>query len=141
MSTRETSVSGQFYPSKASEIRGMVKEYNDILDTYLKENKSIGQLKPKAVIVPHAGYIYSGFTANLAIRLLSGNDIDNIVVIGPSHRVYLKGTSISMYDMYATPLGSLKINKTLTQICKKSLHSLLFLKRIMSIVQKCKCLL
>ena len=119
MSTRETSVSGQFYPSKASEIRGMVKEYNDILDTYLKENKSIGQLKPKAVIVPHAGYIYSGFTANLAIRLLSGNDIDNIVVIGPSHRVYLKGTSISMYDMYATPLGSLKINKTLTQILQE----------------------
>ena len=119
MSTRETSVSGQFYPSEASEIRAMVKEYNDILDRYLKENKSIGQLKPKAVIVPHAGYIYSGFTANLAIRLLSGNDIDNIVVIGPSHRVYLKGTSISMYDTYATPLGSLKINKNLTQILQE----------------------
>lgn len=118
MSTREAAVSGQFYPSKASEIRDMVKEYNEVLDTYLKENKSMGQLKPKAVIVPHAGYIYSGFTANLAIKLLTDSDIENIVVIGPSHRVYLKGTSISMYDSYATPLGSLKIDKKLTQTLK-----------------------
>ena len=120
MSTRETSVSGQFYPSEASEIREMVKEYNKVLNIYLEENKSILQLKPRAVIVPHAGYVYSGFTANLAIRLLlTDSDIDNIVVIGPSHHVYLKGTSISMYDSYATPLGSLKIDKQLTQKLKE----------------------
>ena len=118
MSTREAAVSGQFYPSEASQIREMVKEYNAVLKEYLKAHKEIEELRPKAAIVPHAGYIYSGFTANLAIRLLTESDIDNIVVIGPSHRVYLRGTSISMYDTYATPLGSLKIDKELTQILK-----------------------
>jgi len=115
MSTRETAVAGQFYPSKASEIQATLQEYNEILDIYFKTHPKVSQLKPRAVIVPHAGYVYSGFTANVALRLLSKSDIKNIVVIGPSHRTYLKGTSISMYDSYATPLGSLTINKDLSK--------------------------
>ena len=119
MSTRETSVSGKFYPSNASEIQLTLKKYNEILDTYFKTHPKVSQLKPRAVIVPHAGYVYSGFTANVALRFLSHSDIKNIVVIGPSHRVYLKGTSISMYDSYATPLGNLTIDKNLAQRLKE----------------------
>jgi len=120
MSTRETAVSGQFYPSDPHEIDTMIKEYNRILDAHVKNDPSMLDIKPKAVIVPHAGYIYSGFTANIALRVLANNNIKRIVVIGPSHRVYLKGTSISEYDDYATPLGSLSMDTALvTQLKEK----------------------
>ncbi len=119
MSTRETSVAGQFYPSNATEIRSMIQTYNTLLDAYFESNNEIQNLNPRAVIVPHAGYIYSGFTANIALRLLENSDVKRIVVIGPSHRVYLKGTSISQYDSYATPLGSLPIDKFLVDTLKE----------------------
>jgi len=119
MSTRETAVSGQFYPSNANEITATLKKYNEILDTYFTTHEDVAKLKPKAVIVPHAGYIYSGFTANVALRLLHNSGIKQIVVIGPSHRVSLKGTSVSMYDSYATPLGHLTIDKDLSHTLKE----------------------
>ena len=96
MSTRETAVAGQFYPTSANEIETTLKKYNQVLDGYLQTHKEMASLKPKAVIVPHAGYVYSGFTANVAYKLLSHSDFKHIVVIGPSHRVYLKGTSVAL---------------------------------------------
>lgn len=119
MSTRETSVAGQFYPSNPDEIQSMLEHYNQILDEHLKENDGVLQLKPRAVIVPHAGYVYSGFTANIALRLLANSDIKRVVIIGPSHRVYLKGTSISEFDTYQTPLGALLIDKPLVADLKE----------------------
>lgn len=112
MSTRETAVAGQFYPANPNEIEEMFEHYNTILDEHIKD-KDILQLKPRAVIVPHAGYVYSGFTANIALRLLGNSDSKRVVVIGPSHRVALRGTSISEYDNYATPLGTLPVDKEL----------------------------
>ncbi len=119
MSIRETAVAGQFYPANASEIEATLTKYNQILDGYFQTHKEVASLKPKAVIVPHAGYVYSGFTANVAFRLLSHSDFKHIVVIGPSHRVYLKGTSMAMYDNYATPLGALKTDSTVMQKLKE----------------------
>ena len=119
MSTRETSVAGQFYPSSPDEIHAMLEHYNRILDEHLKEDDGLFQLKPRAVIVPHAGYVYSGFTANIALRLLSNSDAKRIVIIGPSHRVYLTGTSVSEFDSYQTPLGALEIDKALVADLKE----------------------
>ena len=118
MSIRQTAVSGQFYPSDPDKIKEMVTKYNQELDRYFKKQDRLSKLTPKAVIVPHAGYIYSGFTANVALRLLRNSTIDTMVVIGPSHRVYLKGTSVSMFDSYATPLGTLTIDIKLAQQLK-----------------------
>ncbi len=119
MSTREAAVAGQFYPSSPDEIHAMLEHYNEILDTHLKEKDGVLHLKPRAVIVPHAGYVYSGFTANIALRLLSNSDIKRVVIIGPSHRVYLNGTSISEFDTYHTPLGALLIDKPLVSDLKE----------------------
>ena len=119
MSTRETSVAGQFYPSNPDEIHAMLAHYNKLLDEHLKDEDGLLHLKPRAVIVPHAGYVYSGFTANIALRLLSNSDAKRIVIIGPSHRVYLSGTSISEFDSYQTPLGALEIDKGLVTELKE----------------------
>ncbi len=112
MSTRETAVAGQFYPASAEEIEKMLDHYNQILDEHIKDENLLA-LKPRAVIVPHAGYVYSGFTANIALRLLGNSDIKRIVVIGPSHRVFVSGTSVSDYDSYRTPLGRFPVDREL----------------------------
>ena len=118
MSTRKTSVCGQFYPSSPQEIKEMFEHYNKILDEHLS-NKALFDKKPRAIIVPHAGYVYSAFTANIAFRILKNSHAKRIVVIGPSHRVYLKGTSISEYDRYETPFGYLQIDVLLVDTLKK----------------------
>lgn len=118
MSTRETSVAGQFYPSDPNEIESMFEHYNKIIDEQLKDEEVL-HLKPRAVIVPHAGYVYSAFTANIAMRLLGNTHAKRVVVIGPSHRVYVKGTSISEFDSYQTPLGPLPVDKALVTDLKE----------------------
>lgn len=119
MSTRDTAVCGQFYPANPDDIQAMLEHYNQILEEHLKKAEGVLDLKPRAVIVPHAGYVYSGFTANIALRLLSNSDIKRVVVIGPSHRVYLKGTSISEFDTYHTPLGAMYIDQSLVEDLKE----------------------
>ncbi len=110
MTIRKDAVAGQFYPDSAAEITRMIEHYNKILDENLKDKTVLTQ-KPRAVIVPHAGYVYSAFTANFAYRLLANTDAKRVVVIGPSHRVYLAGTSVSDYDRYETPFGDIPIDR------------------------------
>lgn len=100
---REMSVAGAFYPDGADEILRYFEHFNSIID----ENK-IDIPSSKAVIVPHAGYVYSGFSANIAYRVLKNSNIKKFVVIGPSHRVGFKGTSLCEYDLYKTPFGDIK---------------------------------
>jgi AmmeMemoRadiSam system protein B len=121
MSTRETVVNGQFYPDDASEMQNAFKQYNKITDKNIIDKNILG-LRTRAIIVPHAGYVYSGFTANIAMRLLKNSEIKNVIVIGPSHHTYLEGTSVSMYDDYDTPFGKLKINQELAQILITKFH-------------------
>ncbi len=117
MRIRQSAVSGQFYPASGEEIKRMIDYFNKVLEDNIKD-KSVLNISPKAVIAPHAGYIYSGFTANFAHRLLGNSGANVIVVIGPSHRVYLKGTSISDYDLYQTPFGDLTIDRELVNELK-----------------------
>ncbi|QOP45656.1 AmmeMemoRadiSam system protein B [Sulfurimonas paralvinellae] len=112
MSLRKDAVAGQFYPVDKLEITQMFDHYNKIIDDALQD-KSILAIKPRAIIVPHAGYVYSAFTANIAFRVLQNTHAKRVVVIGPSHRVYLKGVSVAKYDSYETPFGNLKIDITL----------------------------
>lgn len=110
-SIRKSVVSGSFYPHKKEEILEYINHFNNF-ETNVETFEDI-----KAIIVPHAGYIYSGFTANLAYKLVSSlkKDIKRVVVIGPSHRVYLKGASVAIYDEFETPFGNLKIDKEFSQ--------------------------
>ncbi|MEA3418218.1 MAG: AmmeMemoRadiSam system protein B [Campylobacterota bacterium] len=117
MSMRQTAVAGQFYPSSAEEIEGMFRHYNKILDEHIEDLELLHQ-NPRAVIAPHAGYVYSGFTANIAFRLLGNSDVKRIVVIGPSHRAYVNGTSVSDYDLYQTPLGTFPVDRKLVDELK-----------------------
>jgi AmmeMemoRadiSam system protein B len=69
---------------------------------------------PKALIVPHAGYVYSGPIAASAFSLLarSGQAIDRVVLLGPTHRIAIRGLALPDCDAFSTPLGDIPIDRT-----------------------------
>ena len=105
---RKAAVAGSFYPSEKDTLKEEVK-------TLLDQNraKSIPG-RVRALLVPHAGYIYSGATAAAAYNsLLSMSPYKAVFIIGSSHRHRFKGASVSKKDNFLTPLGRAKINKTI----------------------------
>ena len=105
MNERTMSVAGSFYPAQCSEINRYISTFNQELGV----TKTL-DFTPRAVIAPHAGYVYSGFTANAAYRLINTDKIKRVLIVGPSHRVYFKGASVAMYETYGSPCADLKID-------------------------------
>ncbi|MBD3669946.1 MAG: AmmeMemoRadiSam system protein B [Gammaproteobacteria bacterium] len=101
---REPVVAGMFYPADPVELRQTVEGY--LHDTH-NENPP-----PKALIVPHAGYVYSGPVAASAYRLLAPlrERIRRVVLLGPSHRVGFQGLALSSAQSFATPLGTILVD-------------------------------
>jgi AmmeMemoRadiSam system protein B len=118
MSVRTTAVAGQFYPDTKEEIYKYFEYFEELLSDSDFENKLL-DIKPKAIIAPHAGYVYSGFTASVAYQIASNHDYDRVIVIGPSHKVSFNGMSISEFDTYQTPLGDIDIDTTYLESLKK----------------------
>ena len=118
MTNRTMSVAGSFYPDNADEINSMIEHYNNLLESHPDTIKHFDTLTGDAVIVPHAGWVYSGFTANIAFRVLAKTNPKTVVVIGPSHRVGFQGASIADNQYYQTPLGDLVINSNLVNDLK-----------------------
>ncbi len=106
---RKASVQGQFYPNECTGIETYIRKFNYTFDKMDISHK-MKDIIPRAIIAPHAGYIYSGFTANSAYRFLKQSNAKRIVVIGPSHHHYFKGISGSYYETYETPCGELEID-------------------------------
>ncbi len=102
---RKPAVAGSFYPEDPIELRRMVKSMID--------EANVSSKTPKALIVPHAGYIYSGPVAASGYALLTSAKppIRRVVLLGPSHRVGFKGLSVSNAAQFATPLGSIPLAK------------------------------
>ena len=105
MSTRDAAVAGYFYNADAGYLQHQV---NQLLGAKAVKSESI----PKVLIVPHAGYIYSGPTAAYAYRcLLSDPDqVDRVLLIGPAHRAYVAGMAIPSVDRFSTPLGEVALD-------------------------------
>jgi len=103
---REPAVAGQFYPGDAEEL-GRKVEF--LLD---EVNSGAGDA-PKALIVPHAAYIYSGSVAAKAyVRLRPyRNQYRRVILLGPCHRVPVQGLALSGADVFRTPLGDVPLDK------------------------------
>jgi len=110
MSTvRPAAVAGMFYPGSAGTLA------HDV-DAYLDAAKPL-PLRPKALIAPHAGYIYSGpiaATAYALLRPLKGT-IKRVVLLGPVHRVWVAGLALPGVDAFRTPLGDIPLDKAAIQ--------------------------
>lgn len=106
---RPPAVAGTFYPGQASVL------LNDVtaLLAQARPGASLGGPTPKALIVPHAGYVYSGATAALAYgQLASGrSSIRRVVLLGPVHRVPVRGLALPGVDAFDTPLGRIEVDQ------------------------------
>ncbi len=107
---RKSAVSGIFYPKRCADIKRIIEKFNNILTNHFHDKKILGY-KPKAVVVPHAGYIYSGYTANIAYKIAVNTKPKRVIVVGPSHKFYFEGISGALYDDFQTPCGDIKIDR------------------------------
>ncbi|MFA5723494.1 MAG: AmmeMemoRadiSam system protein B [Candidatus Pacearchaeota archaeon] len=87
------------------------QELEDFIDNTFKKKPNIKPKKINGLIVPHAGYEYSGEIAGKAFSLLNGKKIDCAVIIGPSHYVHLSSFVTSSLDEWKTPIGTIELKK------------------------------
>ena len=101
---RQPAVAGTFYPANPDQL-------HEMLELYLNDIKTDHKV-PKAIIVPHAGYIYSGPIAAAAYARLkkARGTVTQVVLLGPSHRVGFRGLAVCNADAFATPLGEIPVN-------------------------------
>jgi MEMO1 family protein len=102
---RQPAVAGTFYPAGAEELRASVEK--------LLRAAKPAVLSPKALIAPHAGYIYSGPIAATAYASLAprAGAIRRVVLLGPSHFVPFRGLALPDADSFETPLGRVMLDR------------------------------
>ena len=109
--TRQPAVAGSFYPSDARELRESVLGFLSAASRGRPAARALPS--PKALIVPHAGYVYSGPIAASAYACWSGlhSRVERVILLGPSHQVPLRGLGASSADRFETPLGAVPIDR------------------------------
>lgn len=105
INTRPPAVAGTFYPGDAKVLAATV-------DRFLAGAKPEPSLHPKALIAPHAGYVYSGAMAAEAYATLApcADQIHRVILLGPTHRVAVDGIALPEAETFATPLGSIRLD-------------------------------
>jgi hypothetical protein len=105
--TRPAAVAGAFYPAEPGRLRAGVQAL-----LHAAQDAPLGRARVKALIVPHAGYVYSGETAARGYARLAGQrgTIRRVVLLGPAHRVHVRGLALPEADFFETPLGSLEVD-------------------------------
>ena len=104
---RKPAVAGQFYSGSAGELRANVAALLDAA-------QDINTPAPKALIVPHAGYIYSGpVAANAYARLQPYREqYQRVILLGPCHRTPFHGLALSSAEVYRMPMGDVRLDKS-----------------------------
>ncbi len=110
---RQPAVAGLFYPDVPSILNADIERMFENAKDIIGDKKINGEIK--AIIAPHAGYMYSGQTAAVAYSLIRGKDYDTVVVVSPSHREYFDAISIYDGKAYKTPLGEIEIDIELAE--------------------------
>jgi AmmeMemoRadiSam system protein B len=105
LNIRPPAVAGLFYPADPHILGAEVRHY-------LSQAREFNY-RPKAIIAPHAGYIYSAPIAASAYRLLEPlrDRIDRVVLLGPVHRVWVQGLALPGVDAFETPLGNIPLDQ------------------------------
>ncbi|MCC7413082.1 MAG: AmmeMemoRadiSam system protein B [Gammaproteobacteria bacterium] len=117
MRVREPAVAGYFYPAQAERLRAEVQTCLCGL--------SQAATAPKAIVAPHAGYVYSGRVAGHAYAALGHHCYARVVLLGPCHRVYVDGLALPTVEAFRTPLGLVPLDTAamaridgLAQVCR-----------------------
>jgi len=107
---RLPAVAGTFYPGSVAELQKMI-------ETYLAEATPPQLTGVRAIIAPHAGYIYSGPTAAFSYKLLKNQTTKptRILLMGPAHRVWFRGVALADYTAFETPMGEIAVDSETIQ--------------------------
>jgi AmmeMemoRadiSam system protein B len=97
--TRQSVIAGSWYPGTEKSLAHTVDGYLANVDQPPVDGELLG------LISPHAGYVYSGQTAAYAYHQLQGQQVDTVVLLGPSHRAWVGDCAASAEEAYETPLG------------------------------------
>lgn len=112
---KQPSVAGSFYSADPNELKNQI-------ENFAKQSKNHYQNSTRAVIVPHAGLIYSGRLAYEGISQLD-KTIKNIFIFAPAHRVGFDGLALSSFDSWNTPLGNININQEINNELKEKFNA------------------
>jgi AmmeMemoRadiSam system protein B len=117
---RKPAVAGLFYSSHKNTLEKEVAVFLENAQTDMIINRLYG------IVVPHAGYMYSGGVAARAYRQLLDRQFDTVVVISPSHHVYFEEISVFNGRGYSTPLGILDVDRDLAEFLVESHPNIIF---------------
>ncbi|MCM8765431.1 MAG: AmmeMemoRadiSam system protein B [Candidatus Omnitrophica bacterium] len=106
---RQPAVSGLFYPREPEKLEKMIKGFLEEAQVPIIEGEIRG------LIVPHAGYEYSGRVAAYAYKLLKDKKFDTVIILGPSHRVFIQEASLYNLGGFLTPLGIVSLDRDLIE--------------------------
>ncbi len=109
---------GLFYPADPSELVQKIDELTRKANQtaiQIPKNKSL-----RAIVMPHAGYIYSGWTAAHAARILKSDEISKIILLGPDHRIGFRHAGICDAKAYATPLGKIDLHPDVNKLRRQA---------------------
>jgi AmmeMemoRadiSam system protein B/AmmeMemoRadiSam system protein A len=110
---RQPAVAGKFYPSDAKELKTM-------LDSFFEGCKPLSDEQPAAIIVPHAGYVFSAGVAAKAVSQIDREArFDRIFVIGSSHTMHFEGVSVYTLGDFITPLGNVEVDDLAQELTDK----------------------
>ncbi|HEY6922407.1 MAG TPA: AmmeMemoRadiSam system protein B, partial [Steroidobacteraceae bacterium] len=102
---RPAAVAGLFYPEESKDLRAAV-------EAHLSGSRASSRM-PKALVVPHAGYIYSGPVAGKAYASVKprAESLSRVILLGPSHRTWFRGLAIPSVEAFETPLGTVPLDR------------------------------
>jgi hypothetical protein len=106
---RFPAVAGQFYPAERNNLEGMIENFLGKVRIPKIEGKIFG------MIVPHAGYIFSGFVAAHCYKAIERKDFESVILIGDSHYERFDGVSVWERGEWETPLGRVKVDEKLAE--------------------------
>jgi AmmeMemoRadiSam system protein B len=111
MRIRQPAVAGTFYPADAAALAAAVERL--LATGHQRLGRAADGPAPKAIIAPHAGYVYSGPIAGTIYAVVQArcSAIERVVLLGPAHRVRVDGLAASDADAFATPLGAVPIDR------------------------------
>ncbi len=115
---REPAYAGSFYPAEPDELIHIIESLTQKAKQSAVKIPAAKTLK--ALIVPHAGYIYSGLTAAHAGHVLTEGQFLKVILMGPDHRVGFSHIALSSADAFKTPLGSIRIHGDAKKLRKNS---------------------
>ncbi len=104
MVVKQPNVAGTFYPGEENTL-------NEMIDVYLSRVNMSGLNDVRGLVLPHAGFVYSGPVAAYGFKTLEGGNYETVIIMGPSHHVRFSGFSIPNATHYRTPLGLVELSE------------------------------